>query len=144
MLEMFSVLFSGHSFASLWWVVMHLVSCLYHSAESAKAHHQYVIACRPLDALHFSDFSSDLEEGDNVADRHDGAEATHEAALAHFLGRAAPYYARTEIAPDAEAAVVEAAEETVAPFTHDDWLFFDCELFSNREGNREQESSFQP
>lgn len=85
-------------------------------------------------ALHFPDFASDLKEGDDVTNGHHEAETAQETALSDFLGRSAPDDTGAEIRPDAKAAVVKAAEQTMTPFTHDaEFLMLNTE-FTKKDG----------
>ena len=57
--------------------------------------------------------AADLGAEDPVSDGDDLGDAAHEAVLADLLGDAAMHVARQEVRDDADAAVVETAEQTV-------------------------------
>jgi len=91
-------------------------------AKGTEPVHYAVIHIATLDALGLPDLAPDLGSGPDADGSQKGEETVEAAALANSLGVLAGSQARHEVGDDAQAAVVEAAEQTVGPLTHDDGL----------------------
>lgn len=114
------VLLSGHGLGAR---DLDLLGLLDQSTEWTTADEQQVIEGGAGYTPLLPDLAANLEGGDDVGDGQDVGQAAGEAGLADRLSILAELVAGHEVADDAQADVVEAAEETVLPFSrHDDRL----------------------
>lgn len=102
------------------WCPFHFLTLLDQGADGAEEVHQTVTAKSSIDAFAFPDLATDLGPGPDTDRAQDGQDPVHDAAFSDRLGIFTGREAGHEISDDAEAAVVEAAEETVLPLCHSD------------------------
>lgn len=80
--------------------------------------HQTVTAESSLDALAFPDLAPDLSPGPDTNASQDGEEAIEAAALSNSLGISSSSHTGGDIGDDADATVVKAAAQSIAPLRH--------------------------
>ncbi|GFR89717.1 hypothetical protein ElyMa_006131900 [Elysia marginata] len=97
---------------------LHLLRLLHQRARIAEYNSEQVSAATTLDVPTLSDLATHAHQSDQVQYGHEVSQATQKTVLAHRLGVLAKRVARHKVGDEAQAKVVEAAEETMLEFTH--------------------------
>lgn len=112
-------LLAGHGTAT---GLSHFLGLLDECTEGAEPVHYAIIHTASLNALALPDLATDLGSGPQTDGSQQSEEAVQTAALAHSLGVLTGRQARQEVGHHTQTAVLEAAEQTLLPFSHDDEL----------------------
>ena len=114
-------LFTSHALTTR---SLDFLSFLYDGAETTTPMTDQILEARSLNPLLITDLASDGHTSPQVQQRDELGECAQEAAIADCFGVLSEDVARAEVGDDAGRAVVETAEDSVAPLARHDVFFF--------------------